>query len=75
MSHRNIQGGDFFLLPYTGTRRERLIKAVQPLQGHGSKDGGQWYCSNEGGHTDIKLLDGCKRVSPSLARRILKETP
>jgi hypothetical protein len=69
MSKRPIQAGDFFLLPFTGTRRSRLVKAVQPHP----VGGGQWYASNEAGHTSVTLLTSCQRCSPSLAKCITKE--
>jgi hypothetical protein len=67
MAKREIQAGDYFLLPYAGPRRKLLVKAVQfnEVTGH-------WYVSNEAGMTKQVLLSSCKRVSPSLVARICK---
>lgn len=73
MSMRDIQHGDFFLLPYSGPRRKRLVKAVEPHP----VGGGQWFASNEAGNTSVVLLTSCARCSPSTVDRILgkKGTP
>lgn len=68
MAKREIQAGDYFLLPYAGPRRNRIVKAIQPHP----VGGGQWYASNERGHTTTVLLSGCQRISPSLVARICK---
>ena len=67
MSMRQIQHGDFFLLPFAGSRRSRLVKAVQPH----SVGGGQWYASDEAGHTSVVLLTSCTRCPPSVVARIV----
>jgi hypothetical protein len=64
---RAIQPGDFFLLPFKGTRRNLLVKAVRQVPGYQ-----QWYVSNERGHETSVLLSSCRRCPPSVAQRILK---
>lgn len=71
MNQRQIQAGDFFLLPYAGPRRARIIKAVQPH----CAGGGHWYVSNEAGNTSVVLLTSCHRCAPSLVKRITKRKP
>ena len=61
-----IQHGDFFLLPYAGPRRRRLVKAVQF-----NLTTGHWYVSREDGYTSQVLLSSCHRCPPSVVRRIL----
>lgn len=63
---KEIQTGDFFLLPYTGKKRDLLVKAIQP---HFS---GQWFAANEDGQTSLYNLDSCDRCPPSLVRRLTK---
>jgi hypothetical protein len=66
-----VKAGDHFLKPFTGARRDLLVKAVRP-SGFGEW---QWYTVDAArpGRENICLLSSCTRVSPSLAKRILKE--
>jgi hypothetical protein len=66
MARRDIQAGDYFLLPYAGPRRKRIVKAIQPHP----VGAGQWYVADEAGHTSTVLLTSCSRVSPSEVERI-----
>lgn len=68
MPKREPQAGDFFLLPYSGKRRDLLVKAIQPHP----VGGGQWVVSYEDGRSNVVLLSSCRRVSPSEADRICK---
>lgn len=61
-----IKQGDYFLLPFAGSRRSRLVKAIEE-----HKCSGHWYVEHTGGHKNMVLLSSCKRCPPSLARRIL----
>lgn len=65
---KDIQAGDYFLMPFKGKRRDLLVKAVQP---HSALGSGQWQACDVSGKTHSLLLTSCRRCSPSLARRIL----
>lgn len=59
--------GDYFLLPYSGKRRDLIIKVVRPLYY------GQWFCvSLKGQYEFLVLVSSCERCPPYLAKRILK---
>lgn len=68
MNKKPIQAGDYFLLPYAGKRRERIVKAIQPHP----VGGDQWIVSNERGMSSTVLLSSCKRIAPSVVQRITK---
>ena len=63
------QEGDYFFLPYAGSRRSRLVKAVAPL--NDLFPWSHWLACNEAGLTTTVLLTGCRRCTPSLVRRLL----
>jgi hypothetical protein len=64
---KEIKKGDHFLLPYKGTRKELLFKVIGPMFcGHHHV----YYYGSD--HTGEVLVSSCRRVSPSVVKRILK---
>ena len=71
MNNGKFRRGDYFFLPFTGTRRDLLIRLVRPFGKRVCS--GFWiaaYAGSNAGTTTISP-SGCSRCSPSLARRIL----
>ena len=72
MSNKPIKRGDYFLLPYAGSRRDNLIRVIRPWPKGSRYD---VLCITLGAES-FAALDGtaAKRVPPSVAKRILGET-
>jgi len=62
----NIKSGDYFLLPFSGSRLSRLIRTLS------EKQRGHWDVVDVSGNTIQRVqLEACHRVSPSEVRRII----
>ena len=59
-----IKQGDYFLLPYKGTRRDRLVYVDTQYNET------QWYCHNLKRQRSLVELTSCTRISPAYAARI-----
>ncbi|GIK74518.1 MAG: hypothetical protein BroJett021_35060 [Chloroflexota bacterium] len=62
-----IKQGDYFLLPFAGSRKSRLVKAIEE-----HKHSGHWHVEDAYGRKTFVLLSSCKRCSPSGAMKILR---
>ncbi len=74
MAMRNPKRGDYFLLPFTGPKRDLLVQAQQEYGGW------QWwvtYPAYPQRPFSCVLLSSCQRCTPSRAAAILgaKEVP
>ncbi len=64
---KQIKRGDYFLLPYKGSRLSNLVRAVRMMTS------GNWIASYAiNGHEGYITLSACSRCPRSVVLRILK---